>query len=103
MLGLRVGDVVVQLGERRIRDEDQLRWTLSTWPSDHPLPARVIRGGESLVVELKTAAMPAPPAPAPSAELEREMIERRLRAEIERLEERIRVLREELEELRQRR
>lgn len=106
-LGLRVGDVVVQLGGRGIRDEDQFRWTLSSWPADRPLEARVIRGGESLIVGLPAVAMPtapqAAPAPAPGPELSRELRANRLRAEIERLEDRIRALREELEELRKQR
>lgn len=99
-LGFRVGDVLVQLGEREIRDEDQLRWTLRSWPADQPLTVRLVRGGEPVFVELEPAAMPAPPAPPPTPELERELIQRRLQAEIERLEARIRTLREELEQLR---
>jgi S1-C subfamily serine protease len=102
-LGFRVGDVLVQLGERAIRDEDQLRWTLRSWPADQPLTARFIRGGEPMFVEFEAAAMPAPPAPALTPELERELIQHRLQAEIERLEARIRTLREELEQLRRER
>jgi len=103
--GFQVGDVVVQLDGRGIRDEDQLRWTLSSWPADHPLEARVIRGGEPLVITLEAARPLAPaavPAPEPSPAQEREILEQRLRAEIERLEQRIRELREELEQLRRR-
>jgi S1-C subfamily serine protease len=107
MLGFRVGDVVIQLGERGIRDEDQLRWTLSTWTVDRPLRARVIRGGEPLTIELERpvpAVSPAAaPAPGPSPRAERELLESRLRAEIERLEERIRLLREELRQLQEQR
>jgi S1-C subfamily serine protease len=94
--GLQVGDVLVQLGGRGIRGEDQLEWTLSTWPQNRPLVARVIRGGQSLVVDLGPVAAA---LPAPGPELERSLLERQIRSEIGRLEERIRELREELERL----
>jgi len=108
-IGFQVGDVLVQLGGRGIRDEDQLRWMLSSWTTMRPLTANVIRGGEPVLVEFRPAAEPkpagpaAPPAPAPTPEAERELLERRLQLEIQRLEERIRTLRLEIEQLRQRR
>lgn len=102
--GFRVGDVLVQLGGREIRDEDQVTWTLASWTPERPLVARVIRGGKPVVVELATSAEPAAPAsPRHDPDRERVLLERRIQAEIERLEQRLRDLREELAQLQQER
>lgn len=102
--GFQVGDVLVQLDGRNIRDEDQLTWTISSWNEDHPLVARVSRGGEPVVIELRPSASRsldrvAPDAPRAGRDAERTLLERRIRTEIERLEERLRALREELARL----
>jgi predicted metalloprotease with PDZ domain len=89
--GLRVGDVLVRIGEQEIRNRRQLERTLATWRSEDPPQARILRDGEPRTVLIRR-----PATPAPVAAPEREFLQEQLSAEIERLERRLDQLRRQL-------
>jgi S1-C subfamily serine protease len=93
---LEVGDVLVRVGEQGIRSRRQLERTLSTWRWQRPLEASIVRAGEPLVI---TIAQPASMAPTDSPPREREILEKRIRLEIERLRRRLQELEAQLEAL----
>jgi S1-C subfamily serine protease len=93
---LEVGDVLVRLGEQGIRSRRQLERTLSSWRWQRPLEASVVRAGEPLVIMIARPASPAPPDFPPR---EREILEKRIRMEIERLQLRLQELEAQLEAL----
>jgi C-terminal processing protease CtpA/Prc len=105
-VGVRVGDVVVGVDEQPIRSERDLRVNLLTWKNEPQIRVDVVRDHEPRVLtaspeSLHGLAVPpaAPPAQEQSA---RELMERRIALEIERLERRLAELRKELQELRDR-
>jgi serine protease Do len=93
---LEVGDVLVRVGEQGIRSRRQLERTLSSWRWQRPLEANVVRAGEPLVIMIAQPASPAPPDFSPR---EREILEKRIRMEIERLQRRLQELEAQLEAL----
>ena len=93
---LEVGDVLVRIGEQGIRSRRELERTLSTWRWQRPLEASVVRAGDPRVI---TISQPAPIAQPLSPPREREILERRIRLEIERLQRRVRELEKQLEAL----
>lgn len=112
--GIRVGDLLLSIGETEITDPRRLRDLLLTWNRVEPLRATIVRGQEPQVVRIESqqAAQMSAAATASAAwlealqqahaeqrERERAVLERRMVLEIERLERRIEELRQELEEL----
>ncbi len=96
--GLRVGDVIVRLGDEDVSSAGQVRGTLAPWRSE-PLLALIVRERRAIELQLGSA-RPAPgrePGTAPS----RDEQLRRIQSEIERLELRIEELRRAAEELSQ--
>ena len=80
--GVEVGDVLVEIGGRKLLDPRQLERALSEWNGREELGARIVRAGETHNVTLRA---------------------RGLEQEIRELERRIERLRRELRELRQQR
>lgn len=99
---LRVGDVLVRMGDREISERRQLERTLRTWNWDRPLQAQLIRAGEPRVIELPRPASAPDPRGNEAAD-DSELLERSLRLEIERLQRRIEALQAELERIREKR
>lgn len=97
---LRVGDVLVEIGGQGIRDERQLERTLITWPWDRPLEARVVRDGQSRSLVLAQVQAIEEHAIHERERNEQRVIEKRLQAEIERLQRRVRELQSQLQRLR---
>lgn len=108
--GLRVGDVLVALGEQPVRSVQDVAEVLGDQAGDgHRLRVSVVRGREAQALTLTLPAFhgvapgeaPAPAllAVAPQPPLDRAALERVIRAEIVRLERRIEELRRELREL----
>ncbi len=98
--GLRVGDVLVALGEQRVRCVSDVAQVLGDRPAgEQELHASVVRERRAQALTLilpasrRVAAEDAPAAPPP---FDRAALERAIRAEIERLARRIEDLREEL-------
>lgn len=108
LAGVRVGDVLTRLGELEIREPEQLERSLLRWNWKLPLELTVVRDGEPRVLTLSSpAAVTRPGAEAPEPDSagiersERELLESKLRMEIELLERRIEQLRRDLERLRE--
>ncbi len=114
--GIRVGDLLLSIGETEIDDPRSLSELLLAWDRAEPLRATIVRGQEAKTVRFAGSASTPAPAPEPrpaqawveavqearreQQEQEREVLERRLALEIERLERRIEELKRELERLR---
>jgi S1-C subfamily serine protease len=104
--GLQVGDVLVRLAGRPVRDQRQLDRTLTTWPGNRPLEVLFVRGGESRAVRVEgrpeeREVRERTRLGAARAEADREILARRLEREIEHLRRRIQELEAELDGLRQ--
>jgi len=95
--GLRVGDVLVRLGDQDVSSAGQVRVTLVPWRLAEPLPALVVRERKPVQLELRAAL--AERSRAEASPEGRELLRGRIEAEIERLERRIAELRREIEEL----
>jgi len=96
--GIRVGDILVQVGEQRILTPVQLENALSRWEADAALETIVVRGGEAHVLTLTVPAEPQAPA-AGVESLHREQLRLRLAQELKRLKRREEEIRRELERL----
>ena len=94
--GLRVGDVLVRLGDQEISSAGQVRVTLMPWRLAQPVPALVVRERKPVQLELRAVTQPAPPRADAAA---RDALRRKIEAEIARLERRIEELRGEIAEL----
>jgi len=95
--GLRVGDVLVRLGDQEVSSAGQVRVTLVPWRLAEPLPALVVRERKPVQLELRAVlAGAAQTEPSPAG---RDALRRKIEAEIARLERRIAELRQEIEEL----
>jgi S1-C subfamily serine protease len=92
--GLRVGDVIVRLGEEDVSSPAQVRGTLASW-NPEPVPATVVRERRRVELQIR----PPRGATALAHEESREALRRRIEAEIERLSRRIEELRRAAEEL----
>jgi S1-C subfamily serine protease len=95
--GIRVGDVLVRLGDQDVSSAGQVRVTLMPWRLAQPLPALVVRERKPVQLELRAIAEQ-PQAPDGSASA-RDSMRRRIEAEIARLERRIAELRAEIADL----
>jgi len=91
--GLAVGDVLVQIAQRPIRSEREVRSNLERWNVTRPLSLQVVRAGRSEEIVLPASVESERRAP------EAELVERRLQAEIDRLERRLAELRRQLADL----
>ena len=111
--GIRVGDLLVSIDETDIDDPRRLSELNLAWDRVEPLSATIVRGQEPRTVSIAARPAPAPEASAAQTwvqtlqearaeqqKVERELLERRLSLEIERLERRIEELKRELERLR---
>jgi len=104
--GIRVGDVLVRIGERPIDSPAALRSQLLRWKAGRPLEALLVRGGkpQELTVDLASANLVgARTVRAAESREDLEALERRLRLELERVEQRAEELRRALEALREKR
>jgi len=102
--GLRVGDVVVALGEREVSDVDQVAQVLrARAEADGRLTVSIVRSRREQAITLALPELPPAAAPAVSSRARgnRAILERVIRGEIERLERRIEELREQLDDLRE--
>ncbi len=100
--GFAVGDVLVRIGEQEISSEQQVRVNLVRWDARQPLRAQVIRSNRpvTLTLDVEPAGLAARGlALAPTTEQQRVLARNRLLVQIERLERRLRELKQELEEL----
>lgn len=95
--GIEVGDVVVLLAGQKVRTSREFREILGQWKTDESLEVQLVRDGKVRRVELRPEAAAAPPG-SMAATL-RAYQEKRLRAELERLERRIEELRQQLKQL----
>jgi len=66
--GLRPGDVVVKLGDRRVVRAGDLRWLASMAGIGRRVTLKVIRGGKTQPFEIDLAEMPEEPSALPAAE-----------------------------------
>jgi len=96
--GIRVGDVVVRVGERTIEDSGQLYRELARWRLNRPLEAEVVRQRERLVLRVSDDRAILDAARSDRERKDRELVKRKLELEIERLERRLEQLRRELQE-----
>ena len=94
--GLRVGDVIVRLGDQEVSSAGQVRVTLMPWRLAQPLPTLVVRERKPVQLELRAVAPPASPDANAAA---RDTLRRKIEAEIARLERRIAELRGQIAEL----
>jgi len=99
--GIRVGDVLVRVGEHKIQSVDQLERQLLHTPPEQLLETVVVRGPEptELTVSLSPATLDGSNVARSAAEIDREALERRMQLELERLERRLEELRRALKEL----
>ena len=99
LAGLRVGDIIVEVGSTTIVDATQLRSALLRWKGTEALDTRIVRGGAAEALRIP-AAKPATAGVAwGGARVSAETRQRRIELEIERLERRLRELRRELDRL----
>ena len=104
--GIRVGDILVQLGDRRLGTEDQAEVLLNRWSRDplQPLAAVVVRDRETRTVTLVSREdAGAEVAASEQRKRDHELLARRLQEELDRLQRRIDEIRRELEALREQR
>jgi S1-C subfamily serine protease len=103
--GFEVGDVLVRIGEKEIRNERQIQANLVGWDTREPLLAYVIRANqlEKLTVVIERAEEAPEKIALGSSdtdnEAQRAMLRKRMQMEIERLERRLDELRREVEAL----
>jgi S1-C subfamily serine protease len=104
--GFRVGDVLVRVGERPVRELEDAR-RLFAGGGDRAVPAALLRDGQTKVVTVRAPSaaeeagpiVPVRPAWAAGTAAERAAAERAVRREIERLRARIERLKRKLESL----
>jgi C-terminal processing protease CtpA/Prc len=99
--GIQVGDVLVQVGELKMQNVDQLERQLLHVTPQGSLDTLLVRGREprELTVSLSPATLDMSNVARSAAEYDRQALERRLRLELERLERRAEELRRALKEL----
>ena len=107
--GLRVGDVLVELGSKPVREVRQVEELLRAWePARGAMQASLVRARQPRLLTLRPLP-PVPTVPAPAVTIvrrpaddparERALLERTIELEIERLQQRIEKLRRELARL----
>jgi serine protease Do len=62
--GLRVGDVIVELGKAKVREAQALRWTVATADVGRPFRLIVRRNGQLITFSVQPVGVLAPEAPA---------------------------------------
>jgi serine protease Do len=109
LAGIEVGDILVRIDGRKISRQGRLEEILLTWEGEQPLEIQVMRNREPVTLELTggltsdgrasvvTKGTVLPPVIDPNVDFA--SVERRLRAEIESLERRLREMRRILQEL----
>ncbi|MCP3979869.1 MAG: PDZ domain-containing protein [bacterium] len=100
LLGMKVGDMLVRVGDNEVRDRSSLRAALLVVNPREPLRARVVRdgAGQDLSLEPAESAAQAGLAHARGFSVEGAR-RRRLESELERLERRVEELKRELQRL----
>jgi serine protease Do len=96
--GIRVGDVLIKLGELEIGEPAQFERSLLRWNWKHPLELTVVREGASRVLFLNPPVSPTG-GPAPTTERDKDVLLEVKRQEIKRLQRRIEQLRVDIERL----
>jgi membrane-associated protease RseP (regulator of RpoE activity) len=99
--GVRVGDVLIRVGETAIRDTDDLRRGLWSIAAGKPSTLEVVRKGTHVELDLQRTPPPSSSRPYESSGAATSVRIRLLESELARLELRMKEIREELEKLKE--